>query len=794
MIDEGAFGDDPWRIVEDDLRLDRLAQTESLFALSNGHIGLRGNLDEGEPHAVPGSYLNGFFETVPLPHAEGGYGYPEAGQSMINVTNGKIMRLLVDDEPFDVRYGALTRHERLLDLRDGVLRREAHWMSPAGQAVIVRSTRLVSFVQRAVAAVRYEVEAVDAAARIVVQSSLVANEPVPAKTNDPRTAVALDHPLLAEYDAHSGLQAALGHCTRVSGLRLAAALDHVVDGPDGTVVTSESEPDLARVTVSTELARGETLTVVKFLSYAWSARRSTPALRDQVDASLAAARRVGWSAMCAEQREYLDDVWQHADIDIDGDPRLQQALRYAVFQVVQAGARAEQRAIPAKGLTGRGYDGHTFWDMESYTLPVLTFLAPDAARDALRWRHSTLDLARARAHELRLDGAAFAWRTIRGEECSGYWPAGTAAFHVNADIADAVRRYTDMTGDTAFEAGPGIELLVETARLWRALGHHDHEGRFRIDGVTGPDEYTALIDNNVFTNLMAARNLKAAADTAARYPNRAAELGVDDDECAAWRSAAANVVIPYNEALGVTEQCERFTRYRAWDFDTTAPDEYPLLLHYPYYLLYASRVVKQADLVFALYLFADRFSDEQKQRDFAFYEPITVRDSSLSACIQAIVAAEVGHLDLAYDYLRETALIDLTDRAGNTNDGLHLAALAGAWLVVVAGFGGLRDHNGVLEFSPRLPDALPRVRFGLLYRGRRISVELVPGRARYALDGEPITIQHEGEAVHLSRDTPQTRPFTAPPRPAPVSQPPDREALHHGAGADVDDNAGARRR
>jgi alpha,alpha-trehalose phosphorylase len=785
VIDEGTFGNDPWRIVETDLHLDRLAYTESLFALSNGHIGLRGNLDEGEPHVVPGSYLNGFFETVPLPYAERGYGYPEDGQSLIDVTNGKILRLLVDDEPFDVRYGTLSRHERALDMRRGVLDREAQWMSPAGQRVDIRSTRLVSFVQRAIVAIRYEVRAVEAPARVVLQSSLVANEPVPAQTADPRAAAALDRPLVAEFHTHHDLEVALGHHTRTSGLRMAAGLDHVVDGPAETMTTCESEPDLARVTISTELQPGETLTVVKLLAYGWSAQRSAPAVRDQVDASLAGARRSGWEELCAQQRSYLDDMWDRADIQIDGDPALQQAVRFALFQVVQSAARAEQRAIPAKGLTGRGYDGHTFWDMESYTLPVLTYIAPDAARDALAWRHSTLPLARARARELHFDGAAFPWRTIRGEECSGYWPAGTAAFHVNADIADAVRRYSAATDDREFEDGPGIELLVETARLWRSVGHHDHEGGFRIDGVTGPDEYTALTDNNVFTNLMAARNLQAAADAVDRHPRRARELGVDDKEPNAWRDAAKAIVLPFDEELGVTEQSEGFTRYRTWDFAGTEAQQYPLLLHFPYYLLYSSQVVKQADLVFALYACGDRFSAEQKRRDFEYYEAITVRDSSLSASIQAIVAAEVGQLDLAYEYLRETALIDLTDRAGNTHDGLHLASLAGAWLVAVAGFGGLRDQDGGLSFCPRLPNALGRLEFGLCYRGRRLTVEILPDRARYTLTGAPLTLRHHGEAFELTDAETLTRSVPTAEARTPIGPPHGREASRRGIGAEA---------
>jgi alpha,alpha-trehalose phosphorylase len=775
VISQDVFAVEPWTVPERELHLDLLAQTESIFALSNGHIGLRGNLDEGEPWGLPGTYLNGFYEIRPLPYAEAAYGDPEEGQTMINVTNGKLIRLLVDDEPFDIRYGQLGRHERTLDLRDGVLRREVEWTSPAGQGVRVRSTRLVSFVQRSVAAILFEVEPLEAGARIVVQSELVANEPIPEQSDDPRAAAALRAPLVSQLHAHTDLRATLLHQIQASGLQMAAGMDHVVEGPDGTIMAGESEPDLARLTVSTELDPGQTLTITKFLAYGWSSRRSLPSLRGQVEAALAAARRTGWKGLRSGQRQYLDDVWERADVEIGGDPALQQAVRFALFHVVQAAARAERRAIPAKGLTGRGYDGHSFWDMETYTVPVLTYVAPEAAADALRWRHATMDFAEARARELGLEGVTFPWRTIRGQECSGYWPAGTAAFHINADIADAVRRYLFATQDEEFEQGPGLELLVATARMWRALGHHDAEGGFRIDGVTGPDEYTALVNNNVYTNLMAARNLRAAADLAIRHPQRAADLSVDQEEIASWRDAAASMVIPFDDKLGVTAQAEAFTRYRPWDFEATPPENYPLLLHYPYYALYSSQVVKQADLVFALYSCGDQFDPEQKVRDFDYYERITVRDSSLSACIQAIVAAEVGHLDLAYDYFGETAFIDLRDLAFNTRDGLHLASLAGSWLVAVAGFGGMRDHGERLAFAPRLPSRINRLEFRVVFRGRHLQVNVRPDSAVYeVVDGEPLDLLHHGESFSVGPGSPQTRPVPPPPRLPPPEQPSGR--------------------
>ncbi|MCY7342293.1 MAG: family 65 glycosyl hydrolase [Pseudonocardia sp.] len=762
------FTVEPWVVREPRLDLTDMGQVESVFALSNGHIGLRGNVDEGEPHSMPGTYLNSFFEARPLPYAEGGYGYPESGQTIINVTNGKIIRLLVEDEPFDLRYGQLRRHERVLDLQAGTLTREVEWASPAGRAVRVRSTRMVSLTQRAIATIRYEVEVLDAPALLVLQSELVANEQLPKRgDDDPRVEAALTDPLMAEQHRCDDAGATLIHRTRLSGLRVAAAMDHEVVGPEGTKITSEATEDIGRTTVIARLQPGQTLSITKYLAYGWSSRRSQPALHDQVRAALAAARYTGFEGLLAEQRQYLDDFWATADVEIDGDAELQQAVRVAIFHVLQAGARAERRAIGAKGLTGEGYDGHTFWDTETFCLQVLSHLAPEAAADALRWRQSILPLAYERAEQLGLSGAAFPWRTIRGQECSGYWPAGTAAFHINADIADAVRRHVAATGDVEFEREVGLELLVATARLWRSLGHHDSAGQFRIDGVTGPDEYTAIVDNNVYTNLMAQQNLRVAADTAARHTRAAAKLGVNSEEMASWRDAASAMRIPYDETLGVHPQSEGFTDHKLWDFEGTPPEKYPLLLHVPYFDLYRKQVSKQSDLVLAMQMRPDAFTPEQTVRNFAYYESITVRDSSLSACTQAVMAARTGHLDLAFDYLAEAALVDLNNLAGNSDHGVHIASMAGTWTAVVSGFGGMQCDAAGLRFAPRLPPALSRIAFGLMWQGRRLRVQITAEEAEYQLvSGPPMRLRHHGEPIALAAD-----PVTLPVPPAPFVEP-----------------------
>ncbi len=753
----------------------RLGGAESLFALGNGHLGLRGNLDEGEPRVVSGTYLNGFYESYPLAYGERGYGFAEDGQTIVNVADGKIIRLLVENEPVDIERGEVERHERVLDFRAGVLERELQWCSSYGHRVQVRSKRLVSFLQRSVAAIHYEVEAVDRPVWVALQSSLVVNQEERGETGDPRVARALGDVLEPRLAVGGDRRAVLAHTTRRTRLSVAAGMDHILlDGAGEHRVTTDVEEDLGRMTVSARLEPGKPLRLVKVLAYHWSSRQTVEWLRDQVDASLENALAEGWDGLAARQREFLDDWWARADVELDGDPEIQQALRFALFHLLQAGARVEGQPIAAKGLTGTGYDGHAFWDTEAFVLPILAYLQPRAVRDALKWRHSTLDLARDRARQLNLKGAALPWRTIHGEECSGYWPAGLAAMHINADVAEAVRHYVRVTGDERFEREYGLEMLVETARLWCGLGFFDRHGAFRITGVTGPDEYSALVDNNVFTNLMAQSNLRSAAAAARRHIDAARRLGVQLDEVDRWDAAADGMYVPYDAELDLHPQDQHFLSHERWDFERTTPDRYPLLLHYPYFELYRKQVVKQADLVLALWMRGDAFTAEQKRRNFEYYEEVTVRDSSLSATAQAIVAADVGHLDLAWTYLRETALTDLHDIHHNTWSGLHMAALAGGVLAAVAGFGGLRYGRGPLTFRPRLAPQVQRLCFRGTVRGSRLRVTVLPGEARYVVtEGPELELTHWGEVLTVGADE-VTRPVPPAPKLPPPGYPPGR--------------------
>jgi alpha,alpha-trehalose phosphorylase len=438
-------------------------------------------------------------------------------------------------------------------------------------------------------------------------------------------------------------------------------------------------------------------------------------------------------------------------------------VRWNLFHLAQATWRAEGAGVPAKGLTGDAYDGHYFWDTETWVLPFLAYTQPRIARNLLRFRHSMLDKARARARELDLDGALFPWRTIGGDEASAYYQAGTAQFHLNADIASAIRRYVDVRDDVGFLIETGAEILVETARMWVDLGFYGDDGCFHIHGVTGPDEYTALVDDNAYTNLMARLNLHYAASTlhrlAAERPDAhaalCADLRVRPDEPAEWTRAADRMYVPHDPVKGITPQDATFLSHERWDLDATPPEQFPLLLHYHPLVTYRRQVLKQADVVMAMFLLGNEFTLEQKRRNFDYYDPITTGDSSLSASIQSIIASEIGDEDAACRYLDFALLIDLADVAGNVSHGVHIASAAGGWMGLVFGFGGVRDFDGALTIDPHLPSRFRSLGFSLRFQDRQLRVRVDHAQERFELtEGDPLDVTIRGRTYHLTVGSP----------------------------------------
>jgi len=762
FLPDDQYPVDEWRLIERTFTDRYLARVETLLSLSNGYVGMRGTHDEGRPVVQRGTFINGFHETWQIQHAEHAFGFATTGQTIINVPDARTFHLYVDDEPLYLATADLQRYERVLDMRDGTLTRDLLWLTPAGKRIRVRSQRMVSFEHRHLAAFFYEVTVLDSTAPLVLSSHLRNQQDERDTGGDPRKARSFTDRVLEPVSSSAeDRRAVLGYRVANSGMTIACGIDHIIETDNEYSYHSESDEDLGKLVLVVDAEPGKPIRLTKFATYHTS--RSTPVrqLSDRCRRTLDRAVNDGYEELARTQRSFLDDFWDRSDVQIKGNPAIQQALRWSSFQVIQAAGRAEGTGIPAKGLTSAAYEGHYFWDTEIYVLPFLIYTAPRIARNLLRFRHTLLDHARQRAREVSQRGALFPWRTIGGEEASAYYEAGTAQYHINADIMYALRKYVEVTGDQDLLRTIGAEMLVETARLWVDLGFHrdDGKGTFHIYGVTGPDEYTTLVNDNAYTNLMARLNLRFAAevvqevrrDDPDRYAVLHRETGVTPEEIARWQQAAESMFLPYDKERGIHPQDTNFLDKEVWDFSNTPRDKYPLLLHFHPLVIYRFQVIKQADIVLAMFLLGHEFSREQKRRNFDYYDPLTTGDSSLSPSIQSIIAAELGYEDKAVEYFRNAAFMDLADVAGNTDDGVHVASAGGVWMAAVYGFGGLRDSDGTLSFDPRLPRTWDGLRFPLQVRGQRLTVDINHDEVAYELgDGEPLDITHQGEHVELA--------------------------------------------
>ncbi len=776
---EHIFSTDAWRITEREFTRSWMGNAETIFALSNGFIGIRGTFEEGRPSIEPGTYLNGFHETWPIVHAEEAFGFARTGQTIVNAPDVTPIKLYVDDEPLRLAKARVVDYERALDFRDGVLRRELVWSTPSGKQVHVRSTRLVSFVHRHLGAIEYEMT-VDTDAPVVISSQMLNrqdgrahDEPRNGHGNggDPRRTRGFGHRVLTATDhLDDDLRVITGYRTANSGMALGVGIDHVVETDNRWRMKRSWSEDLSKVVFTIDAEANVPVRITKYFTYHTSRTVPPSELADRAGRALDRAVANGYDDLVVSQRQWLTDAWERADVIVEGPDRLQQAVRWNLFQLLQASARAETTGIPAKGLTGHAYDGHYFWDTEIYVTPFLNYTEPRVTRNLLRFRHSMLDRARERAAELSEQGALFPWRTINGEEASSYYAAGTAQYHIDADIAFAIKRYVDIRGDEDLLCELGGEILVETARMWAGLGFvSPTTGEFHIHGVTGPDEYTTVVNDNVFTNLMARMNLRYAADVVDwmrdTRPDDYARLihrtQIQPDEAATWRAAADAMHVPFDAELGIHPQDANFLDKDVWDLASTPREKFPLLLHFHPLVIYRHQVIKQADVVLAMVLLGDEFDRETKRRNFDYYDPLTTGDSSLSACMQSILAADIGYEAKALEYFNYALLMDLADIAGNVVDGVHVASTGGVWMALTYGFGGLRDFDGTLSLEPRLPSTWDRLAFNLRFRGRQLHVDLTHESTTVTLtDGKPLDVTVLGTLHNVTAGVPVRVPVT----------------------------------
>jgi alpha,alpha-trehalose phosphorylase len=758
---------EPWCIRERGLDPEARFLRETLFTLGNGYIGMRGTPEEGNAapkgQTLEGTYLNGFYESEPIVYPENAYGLARTNEFMLNVPNAKRVSLEVDGETFGLERGRVLDYERVLDFRTGLLTRSVVWESENGRQVRIVSRRLVCFERKHVAAIEVAVTPLNFSGRLRLLADIDSQVSNLQAGDDPRVGSAITGPSLQPAGDDSWTRGAqqgvlVLQRTRHSGFLLATATESCVRGAVQAQVQLRAQDGGHAFDI--DAAQGQTVVLHKFIAYATSRDMAEDAVGPHARAELSSAAQAGFDALAAEQAAYLADFWAQADVAIDGDDALQQGVRFNQFHLLQSVGRDGRTNIAAKGVTGEGYEGHYFWDTEIYVFPFLLFSKPEIARALLQYRYATLPKARERARQMaHAQGALYPWRTIAGEECSAYFPAGTAQYHINADVAYSIRLYLLATGDFDYMAEQGAEIVLETARIWTGIGSYDRQQRFCINAVTGPDEYTAIVNNNYYTNAMARMHMSFAADVAERlraerpqdYARVAQAIGLDEGEIAAWRAASSAMRLPYDEELGIHEQDDSFLAKKPWDFAATPKENYPLLLHYHPLVIYRHQVCKQADVVLALLLLSNEFALEDKRRDFDFYERVTTHDSSLSSCIFSMVASEVGYHDKAYAYFMETARLDLDNTHGNTEYGVHTAAMAGTWLGVAYGFAGMRLDGAGLRFAPVLPQQWRGYRFKVHVHGALLEVEVGADGVGYRLlQGDSLQFLHRGRTVALT--------------------------------------------
>jgi len=783
MIDRDRFPVDPWRLIETRYSEDGVGET--LFGVGNGYLGLRGNHIEGRGAHEHGTFINGLHEIWPIKHAEQAYGFAEVGQTIINAPDAKVMRVYVDDEPISFDDADVREYRRTLDMRTGVLERTVVWETPSGKRVRMRDERIVSFAERHLAILKLEVVVENSDAPVTISCQLVnrqdgagvyAGTPTEAKGAgfDPRKAEKIaDRVLEPAEHWQDGLRSALSYRVAASGMTVAVVADHLIETENEYSARTLIEADIAKNVFRVQAKAGVPIRITKLVSYHTSRGVPPRELVDRCRRSLDRVAVEGVDVQFQRQAEWLAAFWERSDVRIAGHDDLQQATRWCLLQLAQAAARADGTGVAAKGVTGSGYSGHYFWDTEIYVLPFLTYTSPQWARNALRARVLMLPAARRRAAQLNEAGALFPWRTINGEEASAYYAAGTAQYHINADVSFALGKYVRATGDEEFLRREGADIAIETARLWATLGFWrtsrdvvdaaDADGisTFHIHGVTGPDEYTTVVNDNLYTNVMARYNLRYAAkvvrDIAEGYPEEFARLvdrtGLRPEEADEWDRAAEAMFIPYSEGLGIHPQDSLFLEREVWDLAHTPDSQRPLLLHFHPLVIYRFQVLKQADVVLALFLQGNHFTPEEKRADFDYYDPLTTGDSTLSAVVQSILAAEVGYQDLALEYFAQSIFVDLHDLHHNAADGVHVASAGGVWTALVSGFGGMRDYAGELSFDPRLPADWPELSFPLQWQGSAVQVTV----RREALtvevrSGEPVPFTVRGEAYIATVD------------------------------------------
>ncbi len=756
----------PWQVGEPAFDLAAYKVNEAVLALSNGYLGQRASFEEGAAGAdsLRGTYVAGLFDAYPNPTMIKLKGRPTHPHEMVNIPDPLPITVLLDGEAVDLTVCRVNAYARTLDMQRGVLTREVEVETTAGKHARLAYTRFLSRPRPHLEAIEVVVTPLNFPCEVTFLSTV---------NGDVRNAAHLHLGAVTTVslpDAHGVV------CrTLTTGVDIAVLATETISPilPSGGEEGPWEEVGLAShrryavkagqdamVSVTKLVDQGDTYTLTKLVAVATS--RDVDVDGDTLDAArafLAEGAALGYDALLTEHEAAWAAVWEGVGVEIaerDGSGALTQGLHYSLYQMIQNASTNDPTVnIGAKGLTGEHYFGTYFWDTEMFMLPMFAFAQPAVARNLVHNRAYLLPGARRKAEELALAGAAYPWMSDEnGDESTILWQFGLMAIHVTADVAWGVWFYYCVTGDLDFVADHGIDIMVETSRCWLSRVYYRADrGQYVINRVLGPDEYHQGVDNNYYTNIMAQENLlktvrlldilRDARPEA--YAAAVVRLGLTEEETTRFRAVGAAMYLPYDDALGIDLQDDRFLALEPHDLQADPlPGAIPAVWSYDRAM--RTQLLRQGDIVVAHILLGDRFSDEQMRRDFAFYEPKTTHDSSLSFNSHSIVAAHLRQTELAYDYFLRTARLDLDDLHGNTWMGVHTACLAGAWQCVVLGFGGVRWYDGALSLDPVLPPQWASFAFSLVWHGTRLHVTVREAAVTLRADA-PLTLTFAGQEI-----------------------------------------------
>jgi len=752
---------DNWKIIQDGFSKEENRFFESIMSSGNGRMGLRGNHEEDySGDSLKGTYIAGVYYPDKTRVGWWKVGYPEYFAKVLNAVDFIGIKVSINGENLDLAKCSFKNYKRELNMKESILRRSFTFIGKDGSEYEIYTERFLSYADGDLAAIKYSVTSLSGEAEVVL---------TPFLNGDVRNEDANYNEKFWEHvtGGSDGLVSYITSRTLKTDFNVTAAFTWELSGAEvlENAAVSENGGEFVGNRIRAKIGKNGTMTLIKYISVIsdryYERDKLAAIARDKAEA----AKKTGYIKLFEAHREKWDNIWSMGDITINGDVKAQQGIRFNIYQLNCTYSGEDPRLnIGPKGFTGEKYGGSTYWDTEAYCLYFfLGTKEPEIARNLLEYRYNHLEKAKENAKKLGTRGALYPMVTMNGEECHNEWEITFEEIHRNCAITNAIRVYTEYTGDRSYLYEKGIDVLVETSRYWVSRATYNARKKvYMILGVTGPNEYENNVNNNWYTNRMVKWSLQYTVDTLAEmrekagrlYEEAVRRLGVTEEEAETFRNVSMNMYLPEDSERGIFLQQDGFLDKEIVPVSELNPSDLPLNQNWSWDRILRSCYIKQADVLQGLWFLNDEYTLEEKKRNFDFYEPLTVHESSLSPCIHSILAAEIGRKDKAYELYLRTSRLDLDNYNNDTDDGLHITSMAGTWMSIVHGFGGMRIKNGQLHLAPFIPECWEEYSFRLTFRGRIIKISVDKTGITVLLEmGAPLDILLFGNRVHLDPET-----------------------------------------